>query len=190
MILGAALRAFAAKGYDGASMDEIATGAGVSKAVVYDHVSSKRELYTLLLESIGRALIAVAVQALESMPDASEPRVHAATEAFFEYVEEHPAACRLLFIELQSPNVSDLGRELEDQMTATIAATLGSDPGLLAGIPRRERHLTILAELLKAATIGIASWWLDHPETPRKDIVERTVAVTWPAIERARQRDG
>jgi AcrR family transcriptional regulator len=56
VILAAALRTFASNGYDGAAMDEIAAAAGISKAVVYDHVPSKRELYLQLLESIRQDL--------------------------------------------------------------------------------------------------------------------------------------
>ena len=49
-IRSAALEAFAELGYHGASMAEIARRAGVSKALIYQHVPSKEELLRDILE--------------------------------------------------------------------------------------------------------------------------------------------
>src|SRR5829696_161557 len=187
LILDAALRAFASHGYDGAAMDDIAAAAGVSKAVVYDHVASKRDLYMQLLDTIRLDLEAVVEQALDAgdPPGAGEPRVRAGVGAFFQFVEQHPQACRLLLLELQGANVSAIGRALEERITNGLAETLGTDPNLFDGHPDRDRQLVILAELLKAAVHGLASWWYRHPDAPREDLVDRTVALIWPAIVRA-----
>ena len=45
-ILSAATAAFIAKGYDGTSMEEIATGAGVSKQTIYKHFADKESLFS------------------------------------------------------------------------------------------------------------------------------------------------
>lgn len=185
LILESALRTFATHGYDGAAMDDIAAAAGISKAVVYDHFASKRELYTHLLEAIGDDLERAVEQALALAEAGGEERVRAGLEAFFTYVEQHPEACRLLLLELQSAQVSPVGRQLEERATQELAQTLGSDPGLFGGDSQRTRHLQVLAELLKSAVLGVASWWYRHPDVPRDELVERTVAVAWPAIERA-----
>jgi AcrR family transcriptional regulator len=185
LILEAALRAFAANGYDGAAMDEIAAGAGISKAVVYDHVASKRDLYTQLLHAIRDEIEGTVEEVLRAPGVNGEERVHDAIDAIYRYVEEHPDACRLLVLELQGANVSTTGRELEDRVTQHIARTLGSDPGLFGGRKDRERQLTILAELLKSSVLGLTNWWYRTPDAARDDLVERTVAVVWPAIERA-----
>jgi AcrR family transcriptional regulator len=186
LILDAALRTFAANGYEGAAMDEIAAGAGVSKAVVYDHVASKRELYTQLLNAIRGKIERIVEDALRAPGVAGEERVYAAVEAIFRYVEEHPEASRLLVLELQGANVSTIGRELEERINRHLAETLGTDRSLLDDHPDRGRQLAVLAELLKAAVLGLVSWWYRHPDAPRVDLVRRTVAVVWPAIERAR----
>src|SRR3954447_10887190 len=49
-ILDAARFAFAERGYHETSLDSVAERAGVSKALLYEHVSSKRELYVAMLE--------------------------------------------------------------------------------------------------------------------------------------------
>ena len=186
LILEAALRTFAANGYDGAAMDEIASAAGISKAVVYDHVASKRDLYTQLLHAIRDEIERTVEDALRAPGVNGEERVAAAVDAIYRYVEEHPQASRLLVLELQGASVSTIGRELEDRLTDHLATTLGSDPSLFGGHPDRERQLEILAELFKAAVLGLTSWWYRTPDVERADLVERTVEVVWSAIERAR----
>ena len=55
-----ALRVFARKGYDGASMDDVAAEAGITKASIYHHARGKE---ALLARGLGRAL-----SALEAIP--------------------------------------------------------------------------------------------------------------------------
>jgi AcrR family transcriptional regulator len=194
MILDAALRTFSQHGYEGAPMAEIAAAAGVSKAVVYDHVRSKRELYLELLDAIRADLESVIEAALAPLgaptgrtrASAGEHRVRVALGAFFQYVESHPDATRLLFMELQSADVSAIGEVLQERVTAAIAATLGTDPRLFRDLADEGRALEMFAELLKSALMGLATWWSRRPETPREELVERSVALVWPAIERAR----
>jgi AcrR family transcriptional regulator len=51
-----ALSVFAERGYDGASMDDVARAAGITKASIYHHVSGKE---ALLARGLGRALDAL-----------------------------------------------------------------------------------------------------------------------------------
>ncbi|MGI8561307.1 MAG: TetR/AcrR family transcriptional regulator [Luteimonas sp.] len=54
-ILEAAQRMFTAHGYDGASMDQIAAGAGVSKLTVYSHFGDKDALFTEAVRAVCEA---------------------------------------------------------------------------------------------------------------------------------------
>jgi hypothetical protein len=38
---------------------------------------------------------------------------------------------------------------------------------------------------MKSSVLGLTSWWYRHPDAPRSALVECTVALLWPAIERA-----
>ncbi len=55
-LTGVALAVFAERGYDGASMDDVARAAGITKAAIYHHVASKE---ALLARGIDRALAAL-----------------------------------------------------------------------------------------------------------------------------------
>jgi TetR/AcrR family transcriptional regulator, mexJK operon transcriptional repressor len=67
LIICAAREAFLEKGYDGVSMDEVASRAGVAKQTVYARYASKDALFLAVCESLqGRMLSAIS--AAESLP--------------------------------------------------------------------------------------------------------------------------
>jgi AcrR family transcriptional regulator len=53
-ILAAAATEFAARGFAGASVDDIAAGAGFNKAMIYYHFESKKELYLEIIRDVFR----------------------------------------------------------------------------------------------------------------------------------------
>ena len=63
LILAAALDAFAAGGYHETSLEEVAERAGISKALIYEHFSSKRKLHRALLETYVHELLATVSEA-------------------------------------------------------------------------------------------------------------------------------
>ena len=67
-LLEAAAKVFAARGYEAASVDEIATAAGLSKGAVYWNFSSKDELFHALLEERIDRQIEETAEILRSAP--------------------------------------------------------------------------------------------------------------------------
>jgi TetR/AcrR family transcriptional regulator len=59
-LLAAAAREFAARGYDGASVDRIARAARLNKAMIYYHFKSKAGLYRTLVRNVFEAVLAAA----------------------------------------------------------------------------------------------------------------------------------
>jgi AcrR family transcriptional regulator len=68
-LLDVAVRVFLERGYDGASLDNVAHAAGITKASIYYHVRSKEEL---LMRGVGRAFDALF--AVLEEPQASKGR--------------------------------------------------------------------------------------------------------------------
>ena len=66
-------RLFAEKGYDAASVEEIAARAKVSKPVVYEHFGGKEGLYAVIVDREVGALLAALEQSLQDQR--SHPRV-------------------------------------------------------------------------------------------------------------------
>ena len=68
-LLAAASEVFVDRGYHAAGMDEIADRAGVSKPVLYQHFSSKLELYLAVLQRHVDNLVSGVRQALRTTTD-------------------------------------------------------------------------------------------------------------------------
>lgn len=95
-ILRAAEALFADRGYEGTSMQEIATAAGFSRGMPGYAFGSKRELYEAVLRRAfaqPRALVGKLAAAAES--DAEEA-LRTGVEAYIEFLARHPAYVRLL----------------------------------------------------------------------------------------------
>ena len=95
-LLDAALALVAAEGFQSATMDSVAAEAGVTKPVLYQHFSSKRELFLELLRDVGRRLTE---SVGEATARASSPRemVDFGFAAYFDFVADHPDEFKLLF---------------------------------------------------------------------------------------------
>lgn len=184
----AATEVFAAHGYHGASIDEIARRSGVTPPVVYDHFDSKLDLHRRLLERTRDELLAMWVQQLGgNMP--AEQRAVRAIETWARYVEEHRFAARMYF----QPGSGDgevqaIHREIQAQARGALALILGAEPGSehIAGGGDPE-SLEMAAEIIRAGLAGLAIWWDEHPHVPREQIVATAINAVWIGFERVRR---
>jgi len=185
-ILRAAMAVFAERGYQEASMVEIARAAGITPAVIYDHFASKAELQITLLERQTEELLNfVGTAVAEDFEDTAQ-RIRVGVDAFFTFVEENPYAWRMLFRDPPTdPAILSTYRRIHQQATAGIALFLraGAPPALL-GEPQADRDLEMFAEMLKMAQNGLAVWWYDHREVPRSELVDRVLEFCWIGMER------
>jgi AcrR family transcriptional regulator len=123
-----ALDRFAATGFHGTSMEEIADAAGVTKPVLYQHFGSKQVLYLELLEMVGAELLdaVVAAAAAEREPYL---RVLAGFRAYFAFVAERTSGFQLLFGSgaRQADEFAEAVWALEAGVAATIGAFIEAD---------------------------------------------------------------
>ena len=160
-------------------MSEIAAAAGITKPVLYDHFASKQCLFVELIETIRDELVGRSAQAMGA-DQPVEARVRSAITAFFSYVEQRPAAARVLLVVPQGhPELADASRQVQAGATGALAALLAAEPGLLPGHTDRDRLLELFTELIKQGLHGLAEWWADHPEVPRATLVEAVMDVAW-----------
>lgn len=160
-VVGLASELFTERGYEGASMDELARRAGVSKPVVYDLVGSKEELFrdvmTLEAEELARR-ISHAVT-LEVVP---EERLRAGAVAFFRFVGERKEAWASLMamdaaaVTREVARVRRIHSKVVAGLLAQGAAELGAefDPVVTDAI----------AHAINGACEALAMWWQEHPD--------------------------
>jgi AcrR family transcriptional regulator len=186
-ILDSALAVFAERGYHASSIDDIAREGGVSKALIYEHFSSKQQLYAELVEHHADELFERIAGAIEAAGSTGAARLAVGVEAFYGFVEDHRVPWRMLFREVTDPEAVAVLDRILAQVTALVAALIAEDPG--ARTPgedegAREQAIGMLAQMLVGSVQSLANWWADHQEIPRARIVEITMDYAWLGLER------
>jgi AcrR family transcriptional regulator len=165
---------FAAKGFDGTSVEEIAEKAGVSKPVVYEHFGGKEGLYAVVVDREVRRLLNLVTQALSG----DHPRLllDQAANALLFYVESETDGFRILVRDSPvastsgtfSSMISDIATQVEHVLAGQFK-TLGYDPKL--------------AGLYSQALVGMVAltgqWWLEARKPKRDDVAAHLVNLAW-----------
>jgi AcrR family transcriptional regulator len=132
-LLDVALRVFAERGFHDASMNDIAIAAGVTKPVLYQHFTSKRDLFAELLNDVGRDLQETITKAVTA---AEGPRemVELGFTAYFSYVDEHRNAFQLFYggSMARDEEFAEVVNQTESAVAALVAGLIeieGLSPG-------------------------------------------------------------
>jgi len=165
---------FAERGFDGASIEEIAERAGVSKPVVYEHFGGKEGLYAVVVDREMSRLLDSMVASLNGR----HPRVllEQAALALLEYVEEHSDGFTILIRESPAPattgNFVSLIHDVVDKLDPIVAnmlKTRGFDPKLAP----------IYANSLAGMVVLTGQWWLDARKPRREVVAAHLVNLAW-----------
>lgn len=121
-IVAEATRLFAERGYEGASMADLAARVGLRKASLFHHFPSKDVLYATvlsqLLHGVQNALVSAAT-AEGSFPE----RLDRLTDALTSTLSAHPHAARLFIREAMDAGAvmkESLGRTISDVLAASL----------------------------------------------------------------------
>jgi AcrR family transcriptional regulator len=184
-ILAAALAAFSERGYHETSLDAVAERAGISKALIYEHFSSKRELHGALLEAYVHELLGRVIGATEAASPGEE-RLRAGADAFLGFVEERRGAWRMLVRNPEDPEVAASVGRLQGEAAEAIAALMQADvPADRKEDPvDSQLDVEMLAQQLVGALRSLANWWDDHREVPRERVLAMLMEFAWLGFER------
>lgn len=183
-IEAAAVEVFAERGYDATSVGEIATAAGVTRTVLYDHFRSKRELYLQVLDAQNAAMLAE-VGAGITGAGAGADRLRSTVAAYLSFARQRPAARRLLVDPIPTGD-TDLDQVLAAYRTArtqAVATMLAPDlarSGLTAG----STAAAVVVELLITGVDGVARWWQDHPSATLDEVTDIASRLLWNGLPR------
>ena len=181
LIIDAASRLFATRGYANTSIDDVAAQAGVTKPIVHRHFGPKRKLHLAMLALHRDGLLGTLAEAMQA-PGTLAERVPRAVEAWFAYVESHPYAGAMLFRDTTGdPEVRHFYEEMQATARSAVAALIKAERDF--AVP--ESMVEPLAELTRAALAGLAIWWSEHPALPRDAIVQVALNGIWLGLERA-----
>ncbi len=184
-ILTAALDAFAAGGYHETSLDDVAERAGISKALIYEHFSSKRDLHGALLETYMQELLATVAEATAAAAQ-GELRLRAGLDGFLGFVENRRDAWRMLVRNAADGDLAGSFERFRHEAAAAITALMVADAPPQSPAAGIERGLAIemLAQQLVGAVQSLANWWDEHREVPREQVLSLAMDFAWIGLER------
>jgi AcrR family transcriptional regulator len=165
---------FAERGYEAASVEEIAARAKITKPIVYEHFSGKEGLYAVVVDREVQALIQRITDSL--VGDHPRTLLEQAAMAFLTYIEDEPQGFRILVRD--SPVASSTG---------TLASVIGDIATQVEYIMRNEFKSrgfdTKLSPLYSQALVGmvalVGQWWLDEGNPKREVVAAHLVNLAW-----------
>ncbi len=165
---------FAARGFDGTSVEEIAARAEVSKPVVYEHFGGKEGLYAVVVDREVRTLLDGIRGSLTS--GHQRELLEQATLALLDYIEAHRDGFRILARDSSAANVSG--------SFATILSDVASrvEGILVAEFSRRgldAKTAPMYAQMLVGMVAVTGQWWLDAQHPPKTEVAAHLVNLAW-----------
>jgi AcrR family transcriptional regulator len=166
LLLDAATELFATHGYHGTDVASIAAKTGVTKVIAYRAFGSKQALYLTLLDRHRDQLLGTIISSQQRDHENRAGRIQSGLDAWFAYVHNHPFAWRLLFRDTTGiAELEEHHHEMRANARSVLQALLTQHFGVGPEIAAQT------AEFLRAAIVGLALWWLDNPQIPRRAIV-------------------
>jgi AcrR family transcriptional regulator len=174
-LLDVARSLFAEKGFDGASVEEIAHRANVSKPVVYEHFGGKEGVYAVVVDREMQYLLSRMTTALA---EDAHPRLllERAAFALLDYVEGSADGFRILV--RASPVASATGTfsSLLNDIASQVESILGVQFSSRGYDPK-------LAALYSQALVGMVAltgqWWLDVRKPRKEEVAAHLVNLSW-----------
>lgn len=132
-LLSVATSKFGERGYHPTSMDDIAEAAGVTKPVLYQHFSSKEDLYISVIQQVGEVL-RERIDGFAFEGATTYDRVREGIDVFFGVFDENSNMLKLFF---GSEYVTESVQEEVTRATSRAAESVGT---LLARARNGRRH--------------------------------------------------
>jgi AcrR family transcriptional regulator len=165
---------FAERGFDGASVEEIAARAEVSKPVVYEHFGGKEGLYAVVVDREVRQLLAMMRDALAG--GSSRMLLEQAAVALLDYIEQSSNGFRILVRD--SPLGSATGSYVS--IMSDIASRV---EGILVDEFKRRgfdaKSAPMYAQMLVGMVGTTGQWWLDARHPSKEVVAANLVNLAW-----------
>jgi len=175
---------FAERGFDGTSVEEVASRAGVSKPVVYEHFGGKEGLYAVVVDREVSRLLDTFTGALTG--ENPKELLEQATMALLTYIEDQADGFRILVRE------SPVGLEKGGGFATIISDIASQVEYILARQFKARGYDAKLAPLYSQALVGMVAltgqWWLDNRKSKRDEVAAHLVNLAWNGLSQLEQK--
>ena len=168
---------FAEKGFEAVTIEEIASKAGVSKPVVYEHFGSKDGLYAVIVDREMNILLGMISDSLTAR--APRALLEQATRALFDYIESREDGFRVLVrdspVAQNTGNFASLLRDVASQVDERLAKEFD-----------RNSFPAKFAPMYSNMFVGMVAltgqWWLDVRKPKKDEVIAHVVNLAWNGI--------
>lgn len=180
-LLDIARELFAERGYEGASVEEIAARAGVSKPVVYEHFGGKEGAYAVVVERETEVLHTAIRSALSTPHARARELLERGTIALLEYIETCPDGFRILS---RDPSSTASPEQPSGSFASILSDIAVQAEDLLAKEFARNGHDPRFAGLYAQALVGLVAQtgqqWLDNARSlSRAEVAKHLINLAW-----------
>ncbi|WP_369212064.1 TetR/AcrR family transcriptional regulator [Streptomyces flavofungini] len=169
---------FAAKGFEGTSVEEIAAKAGVSKPVVYEHFGGKEGLYAVVVDREMRQLLDMVTSALT----AGHPRelLEQAAFALLDYIEKYTDGFRILVRDSPVAQSTGTFASLISDIATQVEDILGQE---FKGRGFDQKLAPLYAQALVGMVALTGQWWLDVRKPKKAEVAAHLVNLAWHGLD-------
>ncbi|MFH8609473.1 TetR/AcrR family transcriptional regulator [Streptomyces sp. NPDC018029] len=169
---------FAAKGFEGTSVEEIAAKAGVSKPVVYEHFGGKEGLYAVVVDREMRQLLDMVTGALT----AGHPRelLEQAAFALLDYIETYTDGFRILVRDSPVAQSTGTFASLISDIATQVEDILGQE---FKGRGFDQKLAPLYAQALVGMVALTGQWWLDARKPKKAEVAAHLVNLAWHGLD-------
>lgn len=165
--------AFAERGYDGTTVEDIATRAGVSKPVIYEHFGGKEGLYRAVVEREMEQLQDAIVSVIQH--GRWHERIERGVLALLTYVEEQTDGF-IIVVHGQLPGEERTYSTVLNRVTAQVSYLLAQ---AFAHRGLDEEAATLYGQALVGTVSNTALWWLDERKPDKHSAAMHITNLCW-----------
>ncbi len=173
-LVGIGRRLFAERGFDGASIEEIAARAGVSKPVVYEHFGGKEGLYAVVVDREMQRLLNMVTASLAE--GHYRQKLEGAAIAFLEYIEDSADGFRILVRDSHAASGTGTFASLLSDIASQVEHILGAEFKLRGYNPQLA---PMYAQMLVGMVALTGQWWLDARRPKPDEVAAHLVNLAW-----------
>ena len=166
---------FAAKGFEGTSVEEIAAKAGVSKPVVYEHFGGKEGLYAVVVDREMRALLDSITGAL-SRTGPPRALLEQAALALLDYIETSTDGFRILVRDSSLTQSTGSFASLISEATSQVEHLLAAE---FTARGFDAKTAPMYAQMLVGMVALTGQWWLDARKPRKTEVAAHLVNLAW-----------
>ncbi len=165
---------FAKRGFEGATLEEIAERAKVTRPVLYEHFGGKEGVYAVVVDREMEYLVRRMAESIAT--GSPRERIEAAALAFLTYVKDHPDGFSILTqdapLSVGSGGMSSLLNDVAERVGSVFAAEFkaaGFDP----------KTAPIYAHALVGMVTFCGQWWMQVRKPPVDEVASHIAALCW-----------